>query len=165
MVEQRDGIASQALGQVDRLVGLVEQVVEAVRARPSVPAIPTLSVIGIAEALPTGMSPSAARAARRRVARATAEAGGQAGATITNSSPAYRATMSLLRTERASTADVRRSAASPAAWPCLSLISLSRSRLTSKTDRLVPWRRDDSQWRRSWSSRALRLIRPVRLSR
>ena len=32
-------------------------------------------------------------------------------------------------------------------------------------DRQVPWRRDDSQRRRSWSSRAPRLIRPVRLSR
>ena len=161
-----DGVAAGALGEVERLVGLVEQVVEAVGAGPM--------GAGDADAQrdrrsgrgsPASASAGAAMPARNRAARATADSGRQAGATITNSSPAYRPTTSLSRTELASTAAVRRSASSPAAWPCVSLISLNRSRSTIRIDRLVPCRRDDSQWRRSWSSRAPRLIRPVRLSR
>ena len=60
-----------------------------------------------------------------------------------NSSPPKRATTSLLRTDRVSTAAVRRRASSPAGWPWVSLISLNRSTSTisDRQARPVPSRR------------------------
>ncbi len=89
---QRDGVAAEALGVIEGLVGLMEQVVEAVGHGPWVPAMPTLSVIAIAiatpRASPAGGFAGAASPWRKRPARVTADSGGQLGATIRNSSPA-----------------------------------------------------------------------------
>ena len=84
--------------------------------------------------------------------------------TITNSSPAKRARKSEPRKARRILAAVARSAASPCAWPCASLIAFRWSRSTNNTVNRLPNALADLISVVSVASNIARLGRPVKLS-